>query len=54
MIEINVIIEESTACESAVESQKVEYFELKSTIDTATVLQPLLNGRSAAMSILTG
>ena len=45
---------ESTAGESTVEQQKVEYFELKRTIDTALTLQPLLNSTTAAMSILTG
>lgn len=45
---------ESTAGENTVEQQKVEYFELQRTIDTALMLQPPLNSTSAAMRILTG
>lgn len=36
------------------EQQKVNYFELKSSMDTAIQLQPLVRGSSSAMSILTG
>ena len=49
-----MFIEESSPDKSAVEQQKVEYFELKSTIETALVLQPLLGGTTATMSILSG
>ena len=36
------------------EQQKVDYFELKSSVDTAIQLQPLVRGSNSAMSILTG
>ena len=47
-------LEEISIDESTLEQQKVDYFELKNTIDTALLLQPLLGGTSAAMSILSG
>ena len=48
------IAEECSVDDSAIEQQKVQYFELKSTIETALVLQPFLSSTNAAISILSG
>ena len=40
--------------DDAIEQQKVNYFGLKSLIQTALQLYPLVRGPSSAMSILTG
>ena len=54
MVNINFLGECSGGDIIDCEQQRVDYFQLKMSNDTAIQLQPLVRGSNSAMSILTG